>query len=258
MKGSGVKIRALIVDDEPPARLRIRRLLSADPEIELAGECVDGASAVTAIQEDRPDLVLLDVQMPEVDGFEVVRQIGVEQMPVTIFVTAHDRYALGAFELHGLDYLLKPFDRVRFVSAVRRAKEQIFGARDRKALQHLAVMIRQAADRDAYPERLPVPYEGRIIFVSVADIDWIEACGNSVRLHVGARCYELRNTLASLLQRLSPQDFVRIHRSTVVNTARIKEIHRWFHGHHVVILMSGQELRMSRYQYDAARRLGLR
>ena len=250
-----MRIRALIVDDEPPARQRLRRLLEADPDIELIGECDNGEAAVSAISTGQPDLVFLDVQMPELNGLEVIKGVGVERMPVTVFVTAHERYAVSAFEAHALDYLLKPFSKERLVAALTRAKRQISGCQHREALRS-ALATLQAESR--YRDRLPVAQNGLIQFVNVADIDWIEADGNYTRIFLGNdRHYVVRETLASFERKLDSRYFVRIHRSTIVNMRSIKEIHRWFHGHHLVVLACGKELRMSRYQQEALARLGV-
>lgn len=250
-------LRAVIIDDEPIARLRIRRLLDADPEVEVIAECGDGEAAVAAICREQPDLVFLDIQMPEMDGFEVVRQVGIERMPITIFVTAHNRYALRAFEAHALDYLLKPFGKARFAEALSRAKQQVAGHLNRETLKSVVAMLGQVANQNRYPKQLPVTQHGHVAFVNTAVIDWIEADGNYARLHVGSQHYEVRETLTSIEAKLDPLEFVRIHRSTIVNLRSIKEIHPWFHGHHLVVLNNGRELRMSRYQREVARRLGV-
>jgi|SRR5882724_2566284 len=250
-------IRSVIVDDEPPARSRIRRLLERDPTIDIIAECGDGRSAVDVIRGQRPDLVFLDVEMPEMDGLEVVRQVGVEDMPVTIFATAHEHYAIRAFEVHALDYLLKPFNRARFAAALIRAKQQLAGNLNREAMRAVLAMVGGSAAQNPYCERLPVAQQGRIVFVNTAEIDCIEANGNYVRVHAGTSQYELRETLAGIEQKLNPREFVRIHRSTIVNLRSVKEVHSWFHGHHLVILKGGKEVRMSRYQRDVAKRLGI-
>jgi len=253
-----MKLRALIIDDEPIARRRIRRFLDSDPDVEVIGECVDGEGAVAAICSERPDLVFLDIQMPEMDGFEVAKRVGLERMPVTIFVTAHDHYALRAFDAHALDYLLKPFGKARFEEALSRAKQHIAGGLNRDALRSVVATLSQVAGQDRYPEHLPVNEHGRVIFVSSAAVDWIEADRNYARLHVGGQHYEVRETLTSIESKLDPMKFMRIHRSTIVNIRSIKEIHPWFSGHHLVVLNDGRELRMSRYQREVARRLGIR
>lgn len=252
-----MKLRALIVDDEPLARRGLLRFLREDPDIEVVAQCGDGQSAVAAILGKKPDLVFLDVQMPAMDGFEVVRRIGAEKMPATVFVTAYDRYALRAFEANAIDYLLKPVGKPRFEKALARAKERIAEKSNRDASQRIITMLGQLNGEKTYLERLPVSENGRILFVKTKEIDWIEANGNYARLHVGARTLEIRETLSALEQKLNPHDFLRIHRSTIVNVHLIKEIQPWFHGHHLVLLHNGQELRMSRYQTDVAERLGL-
>ena len=252
-----MKLRAVIIDDEPIARSRLRRFLDTDPDIEVIGECGDGGAAVEVIRNERPDLAFLDVQMPEMGGFEVVERVGIEHMPVTIFVTAYDKYALRAFDVHALDYLLKPFGKARFEEALSRAKEHIAGSLNREALSRVVAMLRPELSPKQYPHQLPVNLHGRVVFVSTAEIDWIEAAGNYARLHAGSRQFEVRETLTSIENKLDPQTFMRIHRSTIVNVRRIKEIHPWFGGHHLVVLNDGRELRMSRYQRDAARRLGV-
>jgi len=252
-----MKIHALIVDDEPPARRSIWRFLNDNPEVEVVAECGDGESAVTAIRSTKPDLVFLDVQMPEMDGLEVARQVGAERMPATIFVTAYDRYAIDAFDANAVDYLLKPIARERFARALDRARARIAERPNRDAAERLITMLGQMKAQDEYAERLPVTTNGRIQFVKTKEIDWIEADGNYARLHVGPGMHEVRETLANLERRLNPRDFVRIHRSTIVNIHRVKEIQPWLHGYHLVVLESGQRFRMSRYQYAAAERLGL-
>jgi two-component system LytT family response regulator len=252
-----MKIRALIVDDEPLARRGLLRLLKNDTDIEVVGECGDGDCAVSTILSKKPDLVFLDVQMPEVDGFEVVRGIDPERMPALIFVTAYDRYALRAFETNAIDYLLKPVAQGRFEKALARAKRRIADKSKDDVVRRLIAALEQIRRHDEYPDRLPVSENGRILFVNTKEIDWIEANGNYARLHIGARTHEIRETLNALERKLTPRDFLRIHRSAIVNVHRIKEIQPWFHGYHLVLLQNGQELRMSRYQNDTARRLGL-
>ena len=252
-----MKIRTLIVDDEPLARRMVSRLLKNDPQVEVLGECGDGESAVSRILHDNPDLVFLDVQMPEMDGFEVVRQVGAGKMPTTIFVTAYDQYALRAFDANAADYLLKPVGPERFARALARARERIAQSPNRDAAVRLARLLDQMTVRNEYAERLPVTENGRILFVKAREIDWVEAHGNYARLHAGARQFEIRETLSSLEGKLNPHDFLRIHRSTLVNVHRIKEVHPWFHGYHVVLLENGQELRLSRYQKQVAKRLGV-
>ncbi len=244
-----MKIRTLIVDDEPLARQRLRQLLDADPDIAVLGESGDGEQALADVRELRPDLVFLDVQMPLLDGFGVLHGLAeardVTPLPVVIFVTAHDRYALKAFEVHALDYLLKPFDKTRFTTALARAKTQL--RQGAAALdQRLHDLLQSALGRRHGPERLMVKSGGRIYFVRVADIDWIEAAGNYVRLHVGKDDHLLRESLTALEKKLDASRFVRVHRSTIVNIDRIREIQPAFNADYVIILEGGKELALSR------------
>jgi two-component system, LytTR family, response regulator len=250
-----VTLRALVVDDEALARKALLRLLKNESDISVVGQCGDGEAAVESIQRLRPDLVFLDVQMPEMDGFRVVETVGPEQMPVTIFVTAFDRYALRAFDANAVDYLLKPFAPDRLARALERARDRCTGRQDRDAAQRLFSLLERSHFQTDYVQRLTVSVRGRILFVSVAEIDWIEAEGNYARLHAARRVYDLRETLQVLMEKLDPRDFVRIHRSTIVNIHRVREVQPWFQGSHVVLLESGEELRMSRYQRDAVERL---
>jgi two-component system, LytTR family, response regulator len=251
-----VTIRTLIVDDEPLARRRVRRLLTGAASVEVIGECGDGESAVAAIREQKPDLVFLDVQMPEMSGFDVVRCIGPDAMPTTVFVTAYDEYAIPAFDANAIDYLLKPIGKERFARALRRAKERIAGKLN-VADVRLALASVERAHANAYADRLTVLDDGRILLVSVDDITWLGVDGNYVQVHAGSRTFAIRETLGNLEAKLDPRHFARIHRSTIVNIRRIKEIQPWFHGHHIVILDTGEQLRMSRYQREAGQQLGI-
>jgi two-component system LytT family response regulator len=253
-----MKIRTLIVDDEPLARQRLRRLLEADPDIAVLGESGDGARAVADLRELNPDLVFLDVQMPVLDGFGVLQALtdslaGNGQtpasnhiLPVVIFVTAHDRYALKAFEVHAFDYLLKPFDKARFAAALERAKVQVRQGNAAALHERLHEMLQTAAARRSGPERLMVKSGARISFIKTADIDWIEAAGNYVRLHVGKEDHLLREALSALEKKLDPARFVRVHRSSIVNLDSIRELQPVFHGDYVIILRDGAELPLSR------------
>ena len=247
-------LRALIVDDEALARTALVRLLKRERDVSLIGQCDDGESAVQTIRQSQPDIVFLDVQMPEMDGFQVVEAIGVEQMPVTIFVTAFDRYAIRAFDANAVDYLLKPFAADRLARALARARDRCLGRQDKEAAQRLFSLLDGRLQSD-YAQRLTVATGGRIVFVAVADIDWIEAEGNYARLHVSRKIHDVRETLQALMEKLDPREFIRIHRSTIVNARRIREVQPWFQGSHIVVLQSGEELRMSRYQRDAVERL---
>jgi two-component system LytT family response regulator len=247
-------LRALIVDDEILARKALLRLLRNERDIAVIGQCGDGESAVEAIRRTTPDLVFLDVQMPEMDGFRVVETIGAEQMPVTIFVTAFDRYALHAFDANAVDYLLKPFAPDRLSRALARARDRLHDRQNRDSTQRLFSLLGSRYLSD-YTQRIAVSTGGRIVFIAVNDIDWIEAEGNYARLHVARRIYDVRETLQALMEKLDPREFVRIHRSTIVNASRIQEVQPWFQGSHIVLLQSGEQLRMSRYQRDAVERL---
>ena len=238
-------IRTLIVDDEPLARQRLRRLLQADPDITIVGECGDGQQAVTDLQQLQPDLVFLDVQMPVLDGFDVLQALGDTALPAVIFVTAHDRYALKAFEVHALDYLLKPFDKARFAAALERAKIQIRQGNATALNERLQQLLQNTPGRSG-PKRLMIKSSSRIYFVRIEDIDWIEAAGNYVRLHVGEEEHLLREGLTALENKLDGGRFVRIHRSTIVNIERIRELQPVFHGDYVIILHNGTELALSR------------
>ncbi len=240
------KIRALIVDDEPLARERIVDLLANDAEVEVAGECGDGLAAVAAIESQKPDLLFLDVQMPELDGFGVLEAVEARRMPVIIFVTAYDQYALRAFEVHALDYLLKPFDRERFDRALQHAKHQIARERAGAMNQQLAALLADLKARPKPLERLVIKSGGRVFFLRVEEIDWIESAANYVKLHVGRESHLLRETINSLAAKLDPDKFLRIHRSTIVNLERVKEMQPWFHGDYVIILKDGMQLTSSR------------
>ena len=241
-----VKIRALIVDDEPIARRGIRSQLKARPEIEVVGECANGLEAVEAIREQSPNLVFLDVQMPEMDGFEVIQAVGVEHMPAVVFVTAYDQYALRAFEVHAVDYLLKPFDRERFVSALQHATSHIEGRAPRDFRAQLLAVLDERRAEPKHLERLVVKSAGRIFFLDVAEIDWIEAADNYVDLHVGKQSHLVRHTLSYLEQRLDPRQFVRIRHSTIVNVEKVKELRPTSGGEYDVVLQSGAVLETSR------------
>ncbi|UCC75161.1 MAG: response regulator transcription factor [Gemmatimonadota bacterium] len=253
------KIRALIVDDEPFAREGIRVLLRDDAEIEIVGECADGREAVAAIREFEPDLVFLDIQMPEVDGFAVIEEVGADEMPVVVFVTAYDQYALRAFDVAALDYLLKPFDDERFATAVARAKAQIrqgaVGELSSKLITLLedqrGAVARHAPVPGSYLQRVMLKTGGRVVFLKTEEIDWIEAEGDYVRLHAGPNTHLLRDTMKRLEEQLDPAKFVRTHRSTIVNLDRIKELHPYFHGDYRIILKDGTELKLSRSRRQA-------
>lgn len=244
-------LRVLIVDDEAVARRRIRRLLASEPGVAIAGECADGAAAMEAIEREPPHVVFLDVQMPELDGFELLRRIDPAALPAIIFVTAFDKYALRAFDVHAIDYLLKPFTRERFRLALDRARDRVSRHRVDAGLASLAAALRS---RPRYLSRVPVRTASRIVLVDMATVDWIEGADNYVRLHAGPREYLLRETLAGLERRLDPERFARIHRSAIVQIDRIAELHSASHGDMDVVLRNGQVLTLSRTWRGRVRR----
>jgi two-component system LytT family response regulator len=240
------RIRALIVDDEPIARRGIRVQLEAEPEVQIVGECGNGLEAVAAIHEQAPDLVFLDVQMPEMDAFEVIHAVGVERMPTVVFVTAYDQYAIRAFEVHAVDYLLKPFDRERFCNALAHARAHIERRTGTALDERLRALLEQHRPGRTHLERLVVKSSGRVFFLDVAEIDWIEAADNYAELHVGKRSHLVRQTLGHLEQRLDPGQFVRIRHSTIVNLRKIKEFVPGASGEYDVVLHTGEVLASSR------------
>ncbi|MBP1773756.1 MAG: yehT 1 [Holophagaceae bacterium] len=240
-----MKLRALVVDDEALARQRIRDLLRRSGDIEVAGECVNGLEAVRAIEELAPDLVFLDIQMPELDGFGVVEALGAERMPPTLFITAYDQHALRAFEVHALDYLLKPFSSQRFHQALERARRWCSHSATDKGpdLEGLLAGLRRERP---WVDRLLVKQGDRHILVRTSAIQWIEAEDNHVRLHVEGTSHLLRQTMTGLLARLDPSQFRRIHRSAIVNLDCIREFQPWTGGDHVVFMRDGTRLTLSR------------
>jgi two-component system, LytTR family, response regulator len=245
-------VRVLIVDDEALARERLRSLLSAEEDVVVAGECANGDEAAAALRRGVADLVFLDVQMPGRSAFDVIRDVGPLRMPAVVFVTAYERYALDAFEVHAVDYLLKPFGAHRLREALGRARLRL---RDREDGRDLVPLLREVAGRHRGPERLEVRSSSRIVFVPVDDLDYAEAWGNYVRLHCGAERHLMRETMNGLEVRLDPRRFVRIHRSTLVNVERVRETVPLFHGDWQVVLRSGVRLVLTRTHRERARRL---
>jgi two-component system LytT family response regulator len=245
-----MKLKTVIADDEPLARERLRFLLAGDDEIEIAAECRNGREVVAALRETRIDLLFLDIQMPGQDGFEVFEQVGPAQMPVTVFVTAHNQYAVKAFEVHALDYLTKPVEPERLQETLLHVKERI--ASNAALLTHerlksvLASLESGAAARKEYPKRLLVPNGAKDSFVNVNDIEWIEAADYYCCLHVGARNFMLRETIKQLADTLDPEKFVRVHRSIIVNVEQVREILREGRSEGSVVLANGKRLRMSK------------
>jgi two-component system LytT family response regulator len=240
-----MKMRVLVVDDEPWARRRIVALLEHEHDVQIVGECADGAEAIAKIGELAPDLVFLDVQMPEVDGFEVLEAVGPEYMPRVIFATAHDTYALRAFDAQALDYLLKPFDDERFSQALRRARTDLRQSKD-LSVRGLQQLLKSLPQSRKFLQRLVVKAGGRVVFLRTNDVDWFEASGNYVTLHLGRESHLLRTTMNALEPKLDPGQFVRIHRSTMVNLDRVKELLPWFRGEQTLVLSSGVRLTVGR------------
>ena len=252
-------ISVLVVDDEPPARRRILALLAEQPDVRVVGECGNGREAIAAIRELRPDLVFLDVQMPEVNGFDVIDTVGPDAIPVVVFATAYDEFALRAFEAHALDYLLKPFEQERFERTLERVRRQLRRVRPDAEDERLRALVRAVRGEAARLERLPVRDGPRTRLIAVDDVDYLEARSNYVRLHVGDRFYLLRDTLSGLEARLDRERFLRIHRSLVVNLARVQEVESLFSGEYVVHLRGGVRLTSGRtYRAALEAALGLR
>lgn len=245
------RIRAVIVDDEPLAREGVRLHLERDPGVDVVGEAGSGEEAVSLIESLRPDLLFLDVQMPGLDGFGVLDAVGPAQMPVTVFITAHDRFAVDAFDAHAIDYVLKPFDNDRFGRALTRARTQIADRRRMKMDDRLGSLLEELRTRNQYLERVVVRAGGRLVILRTSELEWIEAASNYVRLHAaGGRDYLLRETMTGLESRLDPGEFVRIHRSTMVRIDRIRELEPLFQGDYIIILTDGTRLTSSRGYRD--------
>ncbi len=263
------KIRALIVDDETLAREALLVLLNDDSEMEVIGECRNGKEAVATIREQAPDVVFLDIQMPEMDGFQVIEEVGVKRMPVTIFVTAFDKHALRAFEAHALDYLLKPFDHDRFDSTLQRAKTYVRQRKLGEIGESLFAMMQdvklktgestsetqnrkpESAARQEPIDRVVIKSGGRIYFLKTEEIDWVESAGDYLSLHSNSQAHLIRETMGDFYAKLNPRKFIRIHRSTIVNIERIKDIRPLFKGEYVITLTSGKRLKSSRgYRHE--------
>lgn len=250
-----MNIRTLIVDDEKLARDKLHRLLGDEVDIEIIGESFCGTNTVKLINEKNPDLVFLDIQMPELNGFEILQKIEPEKMPTIIFVTAYDQYALEAFNVHALDYLLKPFDRERLQIALQKARNQIDKVHQGELDERLISLLNELKEEKEYPERLVLKTSGRIYFVKTVDIDWIEAAGNYVKIHVEKKCHLLRETMNGIEKKLPPDKFLRIQRSSIVNIDRIKELNPLFSGDYLVTLQNDTELTLSRNYHDRLQQL---
>jgi two-component system LytT family response regulator len=250
-------LRALVVDDEPLARERLRNFLTSEPGVSVIGECQNGEDAVVAVRRDSPNLLFLDVQMPGLNGFEVLQRLNGSAPTAVIFTTAHDQYAVKAFEIHAVDYLLKPFDRERLRVALERARTRAAAPRSDDLQTKLAAMLEDMKAGAKQPERIPVKSNGKVTFVRIPDIDWIGSADNYVELHVGAHSHLIRETMNSVATRLPPEQFVRISRTSIVNLSRVKELQPLFHGEYTVTLTSGTRLTLSRSYRDQLPRLGV-
>jgi two-component system, LytTR family, response regulator len=239
-------IRTVIADDENLARQKLRILLAAEPGIHIVAECKNGQETLDALQAYRPDMLMLDVQMPDVDGFELLKRVSAEQMPIVIFTTAYDQYAIRAFEAHALDYLLKPFDRERLHRAIERARTELLKSSDPEFTKRLLALLTDAKPASRTDQRLVIKAAGRVVFLDVEEIEWIEAAANYVRLYAGKESYLLRGSIGRIAERLDPTQFVRIHRSTIVNVRNIRELQPCNSGEFMVILRNGKELSGSR------------
>ncbi len=255
-------IPTVIIDDEPLARERIQTLLADHPDFEVLAECSDGHQGIEAIKEQAPKLIFLDIQMPELDGFEMLEQLEPDELPCVVFCTAFDDYAMKAFEVHALDYLLKPVDKERFATTIDRVRQRL-GSTDGASTdgvddtlrRGLLELIDELPSRRKFRDRLVVKSEGRVIFINASEIDWIEAAGNYARLHVGEDSHLIRETMIGLERKLDPDKFVRIHRSAIVNVHGIREMQPLFHGEYLVVLESGTQLTLSRGYRDNLQRI---
>jgi two-component system, LytTR family, response regulator len=247
---SEFRIRAVIVDDELLARKFIRRMLKHEADWELVGEASNGNEAVDTIRTHKPDIVFLDVQMPEMDGFAVLQKVGLAQLPDVVFTTAYESYAIRAFELHALDYLLKPFDQQRFRDAIRHAKERLHSRQQEDGRRQIGALLERINSRQPYLERLIIKADGRITFLNTCEIDWIEADDKYVHLHTGKGARMVRQTLTAMETQLDPARFVRIHRSAMVNVGRIKELQPLFNGEYSLLMEDKTKLTLSRTYKD--------
>jgi|HubBroStandDraft_5_1064220.scaffolds.fasta_scaffold108534_2 two-component system LytT family response regulator len=252
-------VRTVIADDERLARKKLRLLLDSEPEVKVVAECTDGRQAVTAIRTHRPDLLLLDIQMPDLDGFQVLAELSPAEMPVVIFTSAYDQYAIRAFQAHALDYLLKPFDQDRLHQALGRVRQELQKSQDREITHRILQLLSQVRSQNASaPEsddRLIIKAKGRVVFLNLEEIDWVEAAANYVRLNVGKESYLFRETITGISERLNPNHFIRIHRSAIVNARKIKELIPVNSGEYIVVLKSGKELSCSRGYRSALQRM---
>jgi two-component system LytT family response regulator len=250
-----MNLRALIVDDEQLARARLRKLLAGVTELEILGECGNGPEAISFIPKNRPDLVFLDVQMPEVSGFDVLRALPAEVWPAVIFVTAHDQHAIEAFDVHALDYLLKPFTQVRLLDAVQRARKHLEARNLTVINRQLADLLEASKPDRAYLNRIAVKNGTQTVFVRIEEVDYVESAANYAVVHTSTENHVLRETLTNLESRFPPRLFLRISRSTLVNLERVKSVQAGARGEYLVILQNGKQLLMTRGLKDIQERL---
>jgi two-component system, LytTR family, response regulator len=239
-------IRTIISDDEPLAREKLRILLASEAGVRIVAECRDGRQTINALQTYKPDLLLLDIQMPGADGFQVLSTIPADDMPFVVFTTAYDQYAIRAFEMHAVDYLLKPFDHERLHKAIERTRTELLKTTDREMRRRILDLLAGARAESRGAKRLVIKAAGRIVFLDLEEIDWVEAAANYVKLHVGKESYLLREAIGHISERLDPDRFVRVHRSTIVNIRRIKELQLCNSGEYILVLKDGKELSCSR------------
>lgn len=240
-------MRTIIADDEPLARKKLRVMLGSEPDIQILAECENGAQTVSALTMHKPELLLLDIQMPDLDGFEVLSRILPGIAPIVVFTTAYDRHAVRAFEAHALDYLLKPFDQERLHHAIDRARAELLKVSDREATCRVLNFLSENVGKQIRPDRrLVIKTGGRVVFLDFDEVDWVEAAANYVRLNVGKQSYLLREGIGHIAERLDPKQFVRIHRSIIINVDKIKELQPVNSGEYVVVLKNGKELSCSR------------
>jgi two-component system LytT family response regulator len=250
-------IRVLLSDDEALARERLRSMLEIEPDVEIVAEAGDGKTAISLIKREKPDLVFLDIQMPEVDGFGVVAALRDQPMPLTIFVTAYDRYAMKAFEVHALDYLLKPVVKERLDEALDRARKQLQHPSETTFQRRVLDMLGEMDSRHHAPQRIVIKADGEIVCLKPQEIDWAESAGNYVCLHVAGATHILRETITSLENRLGQHQFLRVHRSTLVNVDRIKTLRPSLYGDYSILLRDGTKLTLSRgFRENVLKRLG--
>jgi len=239
-------IRVLIVDDEPLARERVHHFLKQEPNITIIGESGNGIEAVAAIREKKPDLIFLDIQMPGMDGFEVLQHIESEHMPHIIFITAYDQYAIRAFEVHALDYLLKPFDQSRFKRALHLAGEYIQLQKNGDFKYRIKELIQEIGSEKKFPERFIIKSEGRIYFIRTDEVNWIESAANYVSLHVGREVHLMRGTMSAMEEKLDPDKFIRVNRAAIINIEFIREIQPFFNGEYIINLKDDTQITLSR------------